>query len=308
MKCFHHNDPDGFVSAFWVKKFFEQNEYNISENDFIEMDYGTKDKIDWYNMISENEHVIIVDFSFEPDELRRIYRKTRNVVWIDHHKSAIEKYNDFDIDILGLRVDGIAGCELTWFFYFCPENRRRIMAIPDKNLWKDEIRKVCNKAHWFTKFVGDWDVWKFEFCETEAFITGLDCFGDIGPFSNIWEQLYRTDKCQYIIEKGETCIEYRNSLAKRCLESAFESTIDGYRVLCMNQNDAVCNSKWFLGKIKEYDMICGFSYNGDQWLYSLYADQSKIDQGIDCSAVCAKRGGGGHKGAAGFQSKELIFK
>jgi len=40
-----------------------------------------------------------------------------------------------------------------------------------------------------------------------------------------------------------------------------------------------------------------------KWTCSLYADKPEVD----ASAICKARGGGGHKGAAGFQCETLPF-
>ena len=86
MKCFHHGDADGKCAAFWVSERFP----HMTANDFILIDYGMD--IDWFYKFEKDEPIIIVDFSFEPEDMRKILTKTTNVTWIDHHKSAIEKY------------------------------------------------------------------------------------------------------------------------------------------------------------------------------------------------------------------------
>jgi len=37
------------------------------------------------------------------------------LVWIDHHKSAIEKYG---ATTPGYRIDGVAACRLAWQWFF----------------------------------------------------------------------------------------------------------------------------------------------------------------------------------------------
>lgn len=51
--------------------------------------------------------------------------------------------------------------------------------------------------------------------------------------------------------------------------------------------------------------VCFWYSGNDKWTFSLYNDDGKVD----CSEICKKRGGGGHKGAAGFvvNTKELIM-
>ena len=44
-----------------------------------------------------------------------------------------------------------------------------------------------------------------------------------------------------------------------------------------------------------------YQFNGKHWSFSIYTTKDDID----CSAIAKKRGGGGHKKAAGFEAKDL---
>lgn len=59
------------------------------------------------------------------------------------------------------------------------------------------------------------------------------------------------------------------------------------------------------GYTEPYDLMIAFCRRPDkQWTVSLYS--TKTD--IDCGAIAKSFGGGGHKGAAGFQCKDLPFE
>lgn len=59
------------------------------------------------------------------------------------------------------------------------------------------------------------------------------------------------------------------------------------------------------GYIEPYDLVITFVRRKDRmWNVSLYS--TKLD--IDCGAIGKGFGGGGHRGAAGFQCKELPFE
>ena len=105
-----------------VYKYYE-NSYSVTDIEFHEMDYNKKFPI---NDINEEDMIIIVDFSIEPSEMLDLLRINKNVIWIDHHITAINKYDEWmslikeatGVDrIEGLRYNGLAGCELTWLFY-----------------------------------------------------------------------------------------------------------------------------------------------------------------------------------------------
>lgn len=103
MKVFYHNDADGECAGFWVKELAYAKEYI----GYIEMDYGREFLFD---KIKKNETVYIVDYSIEPSEMDKLLGITPNVTWIDHHISAIKKYENYDKEIRGVRYDGVAGC------------------------------------------------------------------------------------------------------------------------------------------------------------------------------------------------------
>lgn len=40
--------------------------------------------------IKPNEQIYIVDFSISSEEMRELLKITKDITWIDHHKTAIE--------------------------------------------------------------------------------------------------------------------------------------------------------------------------------------------------------------------------
>jgi len=63
----------------------------------------------------------------------------QDLIWIDHHKSAMEKW---DNGPEGYRIDGVAACRLAWqwsfqmeLLGFLPSNRTSLTA-PCLNLWR----------------------------------------------------------------------------------------------------------------------------------------------------------------------------
>lgn len=290
MRVFFHTDADGKCAAYWVHKRFPK----ISREQFTMIDYDMD--IDWYSLIEKDEKVIIVDFSFDPDDIRKILNKTKDIIWIDHHKSAIEKYKDFETELPGLRYDGIAGCMLTYCFFF-EMNSGKIPFDP---------YMMPQKAPWMTKYVHDYDVWKYEYGdETEFFKLGLDTVKHTHPFDSIWDNLVNDiSNVRNLINAGSICKRYRDSIAKHaCDWAAFEHDIDGHKALCLNT--PMGGSAWFGDKIENYELVCSYCYIGDgKWSYSLYSNGPKK---IDTSKISIKYGGGGHAGASGFTIDRNLF-
>ena len=294
MKTLFHTDADGWCSAYWVRKRFN----NTNPEDFIMIDYGMD--IDWFSKIQKDEKVIIVDFSLEPDMMKKLLNKTKDIIWIDHHISAIEKYKDFSEDIVGLRYNGIAASVLTYCYFFEMKDGK-ILFDPET---------MPQKAPWFTKYIGDHDVWKYEFGEeTVHFKLGLDSFGVMLPTDSIWEKLYDIDKIKEIINNGIVIKKYRDAMGNKASKLyGFEWEFDGYKAFCLN--NCFGGSEWFGDLIKKYDLVCAFLYIGenDSWEYSLYTDKDYVDVSKIAQNYPDKLSGGGHKKAAGICSKNFIFK
>jgi hypothetical protein len=100
--------------------------------------------------IKPTDTVIMVDFSLQPyDEmyrLRDLLQENGTLIWIDHHKTAL----DFlpDLRVAGLREIGKAGCELAWKYFFPNEPAPYVVGLvgrfdvwDHKSLysWNDEI-------------------------------------------------------------------------------------------------------------------------------------------------------------------------
>lgn len=300
MKCFYHIDEDGKCSAFWVNKLAKH--YDGYEKEFIPINYG----MDFpFESIQQNEQVYIVDFSILPEQMEKLLEITKNVTWIDHHVSAIKRYDNFQHSIKGIRYDGIAGCMLTYGYLKhmvkLDQSNGSVVCVPfDISMTED--------APMFTKYIADFDVWKFEYGEdTKAFEMGVQLY-DLNPIAedkdNIFEAMLVLGcevECD-VISRGRDLLIYRNNWAKEyCEHTGFEVEFEGYK--CFAMNLAMISSDHFKSvNESEYDMFIGFSYNGKSWNYSLRSTK------IDCSQIAMKYGGGGHKGASGFSSDEFLLE
>lgn len=299
MKVFYHIDNDGKCAGFWVKKLAKGDEY---EKEFIPINYNIPFP---FEKINKNEKVYIVDYSIKPEEMDKLLEITPNVTWIDHHKTAIEAYKDYDKEIRGLRYDGIAGCMLTYCYLIHMTNE-------DEEYIKPFEKNMVDYAPWFTKYIADYDVWTFVYGnDTKAFEKGFTLYPH-EPTDQIWEEL--DEECRLniflfplvnkIIKQGETIIDYRKSMMTTyCKYKGFEATLDGHKVFAVNM--AMLNSDDFIvDNPEDYDMFVGFSFNGETWNYSLRAAKDYVD----CSEVAKKYGGGGHVGAAGCNTTDFILK
>jgi oligoribonuclease NrnB/cAMP/cGMP phosphodiesterase (DHH superfamily) len=293
MKCFYHNDSDGKCAGFWVHLSAGITDSELGyENEFIEIDYRMRFPM---GTIKPNEQIYIVDFSIATDEMRELLKITKNVTWIDHHKTAMEKYTDFEHDIRGVRYDGVAGCMLT-YCYLHHMTQRGQGDIKQFNL------SMTEDAPMFTKLIADWDVWKFDFGNnTRYFQTAFYAY-DFEPSSEEWSKFLEHDNFELtMIDEGIIMTRYRDSWAEKYMKMGFETVIEGHK--CFAVNLGMANSEYFKSLTQDkYEILMPFSFDGDLFKVSMYSKT------VDVSQIAIKYGGGGHKGASGFQCKELPFK
>lgn len=293
MKIFYHlADADGKCSSYLVKRFAKHTDnYDI---EFCGINYG----MDFpFEKIQKDEQVFIVDYSIFPEEMNRLLDITKNVVWIDHHKSSIQRYEGFEKEIPGIRYDGIAGCALTYCYL-------TQMSIGDMNEVKEFNPELTNNMPQFVSLIADYDVWNFKYGDvTKNFHAGL-MLEEHNPWDEIWDIFLVDNKNDYIykiVNNGIIAKQSRASMMKTyCETKGFETELDGYKAFAINM--ANISSEDFVSvDDAKYDLFIGFSYNGKDWNYSLRSTK------VDCAEIAMKFGGGGHMGAAGFNSDKLLL-
>lgn len=291
MLILHHNDADGRCAAHLIhaNKDLLRGPFDIMK--FVEMTY---EKPTPFGMVWPNETVFIVDFSISPDDMRKLMQITNNVIWIDHHITAIQKYDNYDIDIPGIRYSGIAGCMLTWCYL-------HKMTTPESLFAPHPFYpEMCDDAPMYVKLIADYDVWKFDYGEmTRKFITYV-CGSDTNPTSDFWKEV-QTKDLDEMLALGETMLQYRDSWAASYLNNGFEVEFEGHKCFALNLGN--CNSEYFKALTKgKYEILIPFVFLGDVFRVSLYSET------VDVSEIAVKYGGGGHVKASGFQCTELPFK
>lgn len=287
---YHSSDLDGKCSGAII---FHAHGGEI---DLHGMDYG--DPVPWSSL--ENREVVLVDFSFQPfDEMRKLQNITSKLTWLDHHKSALSDAESFHFTCHGYKPDNVewAGCELAWRHYYT-----RLLELFPSPL------PMPLAVHW----LGRYDVWKHEDKpDILAFQAGMKTY-ETHPTADIWPMLFRgnnaidgPDFLYEVVRRGEVVqasMKFANEdMAKKL---CFETTLDGLRLIAANRGPT--GSMFFksVWDPQKYDAMCAFYLRPDgQWSISLYSDK----EAVDVSMVAKGRGGGGHKGAAGFQAKSLPF-
>lgn len=267
---FHHNDADGRCAAF-IAALAESKDGLVPE--YFEMDY--KDPVP-YDQIHENAKIIIVDFSFKPDVMKEIEKQSKNIIWIDHHKTA-EAYGYKYDGLRDFSSPGHSGCELAWKYYF-----------------KD---KPMPEA---VRLIGDYDTFRLSEGEkSKEYYEGVKIVVGNTTNKEKWNKLIETPVDE-VVKLGKIGILYRNDLMESVAKGyGWETTIGGHKAFAMNTPKI--GSGAFGKRFETYPICIAFIKSKNEYSVSLYS------KSVDVGEICKKLGGGGHKGAAGFTCKELPF-
>ncbi|RLG68458.1 MAG: hypothetical protein DRO11_09095, partial [Methanobacteriota archaeon] len=229
--------------------------------------------------------VFIVNFSINDADWKRLEAITYNVVWIDHHHTAINK-KGIQRKLDGIRSTDGCGALLTWQYIYGDRE------VP-----------------YTLKLVDDWDRWIHKYGKlSRKFMLGMEC-ENIAPSATLWQSLLSDNATTVkqtvvdIIKKGEIVDKFMEKRSEKLVDSwSFETELQGYSALAVNSSSF--GSLLFGDKINKYDLCIAFMFDGSRYTVSVYSNKDYIDVG----KICQSFGGGGHKGAAGFQCKELPFK
>jgi len=278
---YHSGDLDGDASAAILYRHLKEQSVIL-----IGVEYGAS--IDEIALTKDADIVYVVDFTFEPFDRMIELSKATNLIWIDHHKSSVEavKRNE-NISFKGSLVENTKSAAYLSWEYFNPN-----LEVP-----------------YAIKQISLFDTWYHNNNEEILnFYDGLEATCKMNPLDDIWNRLFKNrddrELENKIIDKGKIIRDYNILKHKEyASEHAFETEFEGYKAIVLNigiPGSIKFNSVWDGSK---YDIMIGFSRRKNHiWKISLYSDKKHID----CSAICKKYGGGGHKSAAGFETHEEI--
>ena len=313
---YHKADYDGIFCREIAKKF-------LPEANLIGWDYG--DPVPTPDVVSSEDILYMLDISVEG------LMDHPKLIWIDHHKSAIEIFKG---STPGYRIDGVAACRLAWqwFSSLTDEELKTIPTYTPAALREDFFeRRVIEPTA--VRFAGEYDVWDKRDSRAEIFQCGLRS----RALTNFdWTQLLSYNKKMSIeeieslasvghqnllepdgtnmpavihglLESGKIIQRYQQQSDSSLVHRSFMCELDGLKFLTLNT--ARCNSLTFAAKdVPEtgHDALMGFYWNGSIFKVSLYHARHRTD--IDLSQIAVKRGGGGHRGACGFETEGIPHK
>lgn len=366
-----HNDADGYMAMAnmfeavigfdniignpYIKSEKQTAIMNLDDPDlFLNLNYPMEFP---YERVPKNRIVFITDYSFTEDTIHILYeiaKKSKRVVWTDHHKTSMwfkkQPVEDIHYKINAILYDGSSSTMTTHYIskfleiHLAINNYSYISELRlIEALWAfmdnltDTPRKVAediadiyekdSKANrisvfarpgladieppMYIKLIDDYDIWKHEYDNTLAFHYGLDMFNH-----GVYVNLIRDNNCGSdktmldIFEEGDVIERYINlqneeistkySFVRRFFYDEEHGMVD---VLCVNGRG---NSFVFGDKFDKYPFCLLYHYDGDTWKYSIYCHKKYLEQGYDASIIAKDYGGGGHAGASGFSTKNLL--
>lgn len=276
---YHNADIDGFVSGAICKLAYPEFE-------LVGVNYG--DPMPELGPIN-----FIVDFSFPMEDM---IRESYKIIWIDHHKSAIEEHERLGGNIRGLRRISKSAAYLCFEFL-------------GKNI---EFQKF-HKNPLFLDLVSAYDTWnhseiismnhRFQWRDIVASQYSFR-FHLEDPARSMASYLDFLSDRDFLIENmsvGYNLLSYQESLDERASKRCTTLKKFDMNLLVLNaegSSDTVASVV-----SPEHDAILLFKKDKDSWRYSLYRTEGS---NADILSVAKSLGGGGHPGACGFESKKLL--
>lgn len=292
LSIYHSSDLDGSMSGGIVGYWSEKMGYEV---DYRPYNYGfpiSQKDFNGYDL------VFAVDISFhESDPWVYEYLGNR-LVWIDHHKSAIEfkeKNPGYFKGVQGIQKSGKGACELVWEYLF-----------PDSKTPKLVLYLSTYDTFNKTRPGFDWrKTEQIQFgCRQEYGISAKDMCNYLKL-----AELGLNDYIEDFRSKGENILDYleKNFASKIKNYGTFipEFMVEGlgtYRVMALNTNEFTSKAFEGLYDPRFYDIMmpyCVCPREGSPGKFdvrfSLYTEKS----GIDVSKIAEIFQGGGHSQAAG---------
>lgn len=252
---YHRNCLDGSGAAAVVKR-------KAPDAEFMHMQYTQPAPT------VEGRVVYLVDFGFPLEQMRALRAQASELIWIDHHASQEPVWRQLRWGVFDVEE---CGTSLTWKTLFPGKEPPPVIA-----------------------YIRDKDLWKWELPDSRAICAGLSDAFSQSRFDGLLEA-----DLAVMAERGRPIIAAQRA---RIVEAARTGTVIadpyglvGRRALAVScvqdQNELgeyICQpvANGGLG----YDLaILYYRKGGGKWVHSLRSAGQ-----VDCAAIAAERGGGGH--------------
>lgn len=258
---YHAHCLDGFSAAWAVWKKLGD------AADYIPLSYGLPIPVE-----PVGADVIFVDF-LPKDEvaLKSIIEKNKSVIAIDHHKTNTEKIKLVPVHSFDLAKSGAV---LAWEYFHPAEPVPRML-----------------------HYVQDMDIWEWKLENSEQVISYLDLVSmTFENWDNMVEKIDRDSSRAELIAQGALLLKYQDKLIGEIIESNVQTVeFEGYQTSAVNSSVFSSQIGSRLSHTTPPIAIIWQERSG------IITVSLRSNGSVDCGALAAKYGGGGHVGAAGFE-------
>lgn len=277
----YHDDTDGFCAA-WVA-----SKYLPEDTEYRAVQYGQDPP---WEMI-DGRAVYVLDFSYKRAVMEEIIARSGRVICLDHHRTAEAELAglpgcEFDMER--------AGCRMTWDFFI------------GKYICKSPLRELI------INYVQDRDLWKFELEDSHIINAAIRSW----PTTfDAWDRM--AERHGNIFSEGRAILRNEQRQVESILRNARQVTLDGHRVWAVNTPILISECAGELAKrplvyvsdppleyaeTVRFDPLFGLAWFQKSDGKVVVSLRSRGD--FDVSELARKMGGGGHKGAAGFEMED----
>ena len=274
---YHANCLDGAIAALALLNGLDETVTVLSPVQYDRIDEdallrGCKDK-----------DVYIVDFSFTLEMTRHLCDVADYVVFLDHHKTAIDRFEGLSaMDVapnLFMRLDNdLSGAQLAWDYY--------TTALAPLEATVDQLAEP-----WYVAHTGDRDLWKFELEGTREITAAL--YTRVNDLYQLQEMIELPR--EEVLAIGTVLQHVYDADTNRSVSRAYYGEVAGITVPIVNahQHQSEIGNLLSIGQ----PFAAVWYISGDKVHVSL---RSQKVGGTDVAAIAQQFGGGGHKNAAGF--------
>lgn len=288
---YHASDFDGIFCREIARKF-------LPDATLIGWDYGEPTPAK--ELIDGKELLYMMDISVND------LMDHPNLIWIDHHKTAIDK---FPSTIPGYRIDGVAACRLAWQWFqwqakgLDPHFNQLDPALPTK---EEYVNRTVAEP-WAVRLAGEYDIWDKRDPDAELFQHGLRSEELYTP---AWVNMLDSEcggssTVVRLLDQGRA-LQYAKTHENAGIITTYGYDVEFHGIKFLACNHARFNSLLFTAGLKAHHQAClGYVHDGEKFKVSLY--HAPGHEHLDLSIIAKEYGGGGHKGACGFVTHILPF-
>lgn len=276
----HGDCFDGMGAAWVCQRYFTRHEH--VEPEFFFAKYGPGQSPPDVT----GRDVIMFDFSYKRAILEEMKAAAGSLLVFDHHATAKDDLEGLDYCVFDM---DFSGAHLAWQYFF----------------GDDDVPQLI-------KYIEDRDLWKFKLPQSKAINAAIGSYPmTLESFETLHNILSTNSGWESIYTEGKALLRQQELYYQLIAEQAIWRTLpkqfgpfEGTEVLVANCPYQFASSVGNILAEKAISNIgiCWFQRKDGNFQYSIRGVGN-----VDVQAIAKAVGGGGHKLAAGFESKELYF-